>query len=111
MLVNKAGVGAVGDVETLREADFDRVFNTNVKGLLFVTQNDVPRMVRGGRTINISSMVGDNDYPGAIASATRKTAVDSITLHLAADLCPRGINVKDAALGVPKPEFITITKN
>src|SRR3546814_4486067 len=48
ILVNNAGVGAEGDVETLREADFDRVFNTNVKGLLFVTQNAVPRMVRGG---------------------------------------------------------------
>src|SRR3546814_5185222 len=67
ILVNNAGVGAEGDVETLREADFDRVFNTNVKGLLFVTQNAVPRMVRGGRIINISSMVGHNAYPGAIA--------------------------------------------
>src|SRR3546814_5176619 len=84
------------------EADFDRVFNTNVKGLLFVTQNAVPRMVRGGRIINISSMVGHNAYPGAIAYAASKAAVDSITISLAAGLGPRGINVNAVAPGATK---------
>src|SRR3546814_6538236 len=80
----------------------DLVFNTNVKGLLFVTQNAVPRRVRGGRIINISSMVGHNAYPGAIAYAASKAAVDSITISLAAGLGPRGINVNAVAPGATK---------
>src|SRR3546814_2864340 len=84
----------------------DLVFNTNVKGLLFVTQNAVPRMVRGGRIINISSMVGHNAYPGAIAYAASKAAVDSITISLAAGLGPRGINVNAVAPGATKTDFI-----
>src|SRR3546814_18771021 len=70
ILVNNAGVGAEGDVETLREADFDRVFNTNVKGLLFVTQNAVPRMVRGGRIINIPSMRSEGRRVGKACVST-----------------------------------------
>src|SRR3546814_6920924 len=71
ILVNNAGVGAEGDVETLREADFDRVFNTNVKALLFVTPNAVPRLVRGGRIINISSMVRSAEHTSDLQSLMR----------------------------------------
>src|SRR3546814_14101343 len=63
-------------------------------------------MVRGGRIINISSMVGHNAYPGAIAYAASKAAVDSITNSLAAGLGPRGINVNAVAPGATKTDFI-----
>src|SRR3546814_11780883 len=63
-------------------------------------------MVRGGRIINISSMVGHNAYPGAIAYAASKAAVDSITISLAAGLGPRGINVNAVAPGATETDFI-----
>jgi NAD(P)-dependent dehydrogenase (short-subunit alcohol dehydrogenase family) len=106
ILVNNAGVGINGDVETLSEADFDRVFDTNVKGLLFVSQHAVPRLRDGGRIINLSSMVGHNAYPGAIAYAATKAAVDSMTLSMAAGLGPRGITVNAVAPGATDTDFI-----
>src|SRR3546814_1016174 len=51
-------------------------------------------------------MVGHNAYPGAIAYAASKAAVDSITISLAAGLGPRGINVNAVAPGATKTDFI-----
>jgi len=106
ILVNNAGVGAAGSVETTIEADFDRVFATNVKGLLFVSQHALSRLADGGRIINLSSMVGHNAYPSAIAYAATKAAVDSITLSMAAGLGPRGITVNAVAPGATDTDFI-----
>jgi len=106
ILVNNAGIGVTGDVETTSEADFDRVFATNVKGLLFVSQQAVPRLADGGRIINISSMVGHNAYPGAIAYAATKAAVDSMTQSMALGLGARGITVNAVAPGATDTDFI-----
>lgn len=106
ILVNNAGIGVQGDVETTTEADFDAVFATNVKGLLFVSQHAVPRMLDGGRIINISSMVGHNAYPGAIAYAATKAAVDSMTLSMAQGLGVRSITVNAVAPGATDTDFI-----
>src|SRR3546814_16004099 len=51
-------------------------------------------------------MVGHNAYPGAIAYAASKAAVDSITISLAAGLGPRGINVNAVAPGATQTDFI-----
>lgn len=106
ILVNNAGIGAHGDVETVEEADFDKVFAVNVKGLLFVSKHAVPRLRDGGRIVNLSSMVGHNAYPGAIAYAATKAAVDSITQSLALGLGPRGITVNAVAPGATDTDFI-----
>lgn len=106
ILVNNAGIGVQGDVETTSEQDFDAVFATNVKGLLFVTQHAAPRIRDGGRIINISSMVGHNAYPGAIAYAATKAAVDSMTKSMALGLGPRGITVNAVAPGATNTDFI-----
>lgn len=106
ILVNNAGVGVVGDVGNTTEADFDKAFAVNVKGLLFVTQHAVPRLRDGGRIINTSSMVGHNAYPAFIAYAASKAAVDSITLSLAAGLGSRKITVNAVAPGATATDFI-----
>jgi NAD(P)-dependent dehydrogenase (short-subunit alcohol dehydrogenase family) len=112
ILVNNAGIGVIGDVATTTEADFDRVFAINVKALLFVTQRAVARLRDGGRIINISSMVGHNAYPGAIAYAATKAAVDSMTLSMAAGLGSRRITVNAVAPGATDTDFIAfIMKN
>ncbi len=106
ILVNNAGIGVQGDVETTTEADFDAVFATNVKGLLFVSQHAVPRIKDGGRIINLSSMVGHNAYPGAIAYAATKAAVDSMTKSMAQGLGARRITVNAVAPGATDTDFI-----
>jgi len=106
ILVNNAGINAEGSVETLSEADFDRLFATNVKGLFFTSQYGVARLNDGGRLINLSSMVGHNAYPTAVAYAATKAAVDSMTLSMAAGLGPRGITVNAIAPGATETDFI-----
>lgn len=106
ILVNNAGIGVGGGIESLTEADFDRVFTLNVKGMTFVTQRALSRIPDGGRIVNISSMVGHNAYPGLLAYAATKAAVDSLTLSMAAGLGKRRITVNSVAPGATESDFM-----
>lgn len=106
ILVNNAGIGGIGSMLETDEALFDDLFAVNVKGLFFVTKHALPRLADGGRIINLSSMVSKNAYPGFIAYAATKAAVDSLTLSLAAELGPRGITVNAVAPGATATDFI-----
>ena len=100
ILVNNAGVAVVGTTATATEADFDRVFSTNVKGPFFTTQHAIPRLRDGGRVINISS--GLSRRPQAMYSAysMTKAAIDGFTMALAGELGSRGITVNTVAPGL-----------
>jgi 3-oxoacyl-[acyl-carrier protein] reductase len=106
ILVNNAGISAFADISALTETVFDSTFDTNVKGVLFVTQHALSLMPDGGRIINVSSMVSHNAYPGSVAYAASKAAVDSITLSLAAGLGGRGITVNAVAPGATRTDFL-----
>lgn len=106
ILVNNAGIGGGGSIETMKESNFDRLFATNVKGTFLVTQRALPRLRDGGRVITISSMVALAAYPGSIAYAMTKAALNSFTVSLAADLGKRGITVNAVAPGATDTEFI-----
>lgn len=105
ILVNNAGVGVFTDIEHMTEADFDRAFNTNVKGPMFIAQAALKRMADGGRIINISSMVGHNAYPAIIPYSASKAALDQMTLCLAAGLGGRKITVNAVAPGATMTDF------
>ena len=107
ILVNNAGICVTGSVETITEDGFDDVFATNVRGVLFVTQQALPRLRDGGRIINLSSMVGHTACPGSIAYGATKAAVDSLTLSMAQDLGPRRITVNAVAPGATDTDFIS----
>lgn len=106
VLVNNVGIGGGGSIAAMTEADFDRLFATNVKGTFLVTQQALPHLRDGGRVINISSMVSLAAYPGSIAYAMTKAALNSFTLSLAADLAKRGITVNAVAPGATATDFI-----
>lgn len=106
VLVNNVGIGGGGSITAMTEADFDRLFATNVKGTFLVTQQALPHLRDGGRVINISSMVSLAAYPGSIAYAMTKAALNSFTLSLAADLAKRGITVNAVAPGATATDFI-----
>lgn len=99
ILVNNAGAALVGKVAEMAEADFDRLFATNVKGTFLVTQSALPRLADGGRIINISS--GASRRPGTTFGvyAMTKSAIDAMTLALAAELGGRRITVNTVAPG------------
>lgn len=112
VLVNNAGTGGGGGIETVDEAAFDRLFDTNAKGTFFVTKHVLRRMRDGGTIVNISSMVSRAAYPGSIAYGMSKAAVNSFTVSLAAGLGPRGIRVNAIAPGATDTAFIgAVTAN
>jgi 3-oxoacyl-[acyl-carrier protein] reductase len=100
ILVNNAGVYEFRPLPEIDEAHFDRMFDLNVKGLVFATQAAVKAFgENGGTVINISSMASLAATPnGSVYSAT-KAAVDSVTRTLAAELGPKKILVNSVLPG------------
>ena len=96
ILINNAGVAHVNKpVMEINEAEFDRVFAVNVKGLFMVTQAVVPAMRNkgGGVIINIGSTAGLRPRPGLSAYNATKGAVHNLTKTLAVELAPDRIRV------------------
>ena len=103
ILVNNAGVFNMGPITELTEADFDRQFGINVRGLLFVTKAVAGQMIkqrRGGKIINMSSQAGRRGEPQIAVYCASKAAVISITQSLGLELIKHGINVNGIAPGV-----------
>ncbi len=100
ILVNNAGVYEFRPLSEVDEAHVDRMFDLNVKGLIFATQAAVKAFgENGGAMINISSMASLAATPnGSVYSAT-KAAVDSVTRTLAAELGPKKILVNSVLPG------------
>jgi NAD(P)-dependent dehydrogenase (short-subunit alcohol dehydrogenase family) len=100
ILVNNAGIALRGTTAAATEADFDRVFATNVKGPFFATQHAIPRLRDGGRVINLSSGLSRRPMPQSTAYCMTKAAIDTFTMALAAELGSRGITVNTLAPGL-----------
>ena len=99
ILVNNAGVAPFAGLAETTADEFDRIVNVNMRSLFFVTQGVVPLMHEGGRIVNVSSAVTRTAFPGITAYASSKGFVDVLTLQLAAELGPKGINVNAVAPG------------
>jgi 3-oxoacyl-[acyl-carrier protein] reductase len=90
ILVNNAGVYDFLPLPQITETHFDRMFNLNVKGLLFATQAAVAAMGdSGGSIINIGSVASVLAPPGASVYTATKGALDALTRSLAAELAPK----------------------
>jgi len=105
LLVNNAGVYAVAPLEAFSAAEFHRHFDTNVLGLLQVTQAALPLFpAEGGAIVNIGSVVGTMAPPSAAVYVGTKGAVDAITKSLAKELAPRRIRVNGVNPGMVHTE-------
>jgi 3-oxoacyl-[acyl-carrier protein] reductase len=105
ILVNNAGVYASGMLEDMKEADYRRMFDLNVLGLLLATREAAKQFgPEGGSIINIGSVAATSaPASGAVYSAT-KAAVDTITMSLAKELGPRKIRVNAVNPGMIETE-------
>jgi 3-oxoacyl-[acyl-carrier protein] reductase len=96
ILVNNAGATHVNKpVLDISEAEYDRIFAVNVKGIFLVCQAVVPALRKqgGGVIINIGSTAGLRPRPGLSAYNATKGAVHVLTKSLAVELAPDGIRV------------------
>ncbi len=105
VLVNNAGVYDFAPIEQITEAHFHRLFNINVLGLLFATQEAVKLFGEdSGSIINISSVVSRLTPPGLAVYSATKGAVDAITGTLSKELGPRKIRVNAINPGIVETE-------
>ena len=103
ILVNNAGVFNMGPLAEVSEADFDRQFGVNVRGLLFMSQavaGQMRRQGRGGKIINLSSQAGRRGEPFVAVYCASKAAVISLTQSMGLELIKHGIFVNAIAPGV-----------
>tara|TARA_B110000285_G_C15131057_1_gene623623 strand:+ start:495 stop:1265 length:771 start_codon:yes stop_codon:yes gene_type:complete len=106
VLINNAGLAVgTGAIDEGAYEDWNRMIDTNVKGLLHVTRELSPRMSSGARIINMGSVAGKQAYPGGAVYNATKFAVDGLTKAMRMDLLPRGIQVAQVAPGAADTEF------
>ena len=111
VLVNNAGKAlGLEKVYAMDRADLEGMIDTNVKGLLYVTQAVVPGMVRRGRghVVNIGSTAGHEVYPGGTVYCATKHAVGAITQGLKKDLHGTYVRVSTVDPGLVETEFSVV---
>jgi 3-oxoacyl-[acyl-carrier protein] reductase len=95
ILVNNAGVARFTEpLHNLLPEDWDRVLNTNLRGVYFAIRTFAPLMIRayGGHIINISSLAGKNPLRDGAAYAASKWGLNGLTYSVAEEL--RGHNIR-----------------
>jgi NAD(P)-dependent dehydrogenase (short-subunit alcohol dehydrogenase family) len=109
ILVNNAGYGLLGAVEEASAMEVERVFATNVFGLMNVTRAVLPylRSRRSGHIINMSSIGGYASYPGWGVYCATKFAVEGISEALSIELAPLGIHATVVEPGYFRTDFLS----
>jgi NAD(P)-dependent dehydrogenase (short-subunit alcohol dehydrogenase family) len=95
VLVNDAGIGAQGTVEDNDLAEWQRVFDVNVFGIVRATRAALPHLRKSRRAaiVNVASIVSWTGLPRRACYGASKGAVYALTLAMAADLAPERIRV------------------
>lgn len=108
VLLNNAGFGLLGAVEEASAQDVERIYRTNVFGLLNVTRAVLPHMraQRSGRILNISSIGGYRGGAGFGVYCSTKFAVEGLSEALHAELAPLGIHVTVVEPGYFRTDFL-----
>ena len=112
ILINNAGLAAGKDpIHEGELDDWERMIDTNVKGLLYMTRAISPHMVRRrrGHIINVGSVAGKEVYPNGNVYCATKHAVDALTKAMRIDLHAHNIRVSQVAPGhVEETEFAEV---
>lgn len=107
VLVNNAGITKDGLIFTLKEEDFDKVIETNLKGAFNTTKHAAKIMMknRKGTIINITSVSGMMGNPGQANYAAAKAGMIGLTKTVAKELAARGITCNAIAPGFVATEM------
>ena len=96
ILINNAGVGGFNDaLHNLLPEEWDRILNTNLRGVYYAIRTFAPLMIReyGGHIINISSLAGKNALPNGAAYAASKWGLNGLTYSVAEELRSQNVRV------------------
>ena len=108
IVVNNAGLAAgLAPVQSADPDDWNRMIDTNVKGLLWVTRAVLPGMIarKRGDVVNIGSVAGHQPYGGGSVYAATKFAVRAISDALRYDVLGTGVRVLNVEPGLAETEF------
>lgn len=111
VLVNNAGLAA--GLSAIQDGNLDhweRMIDTNVKGLLYVSKHVIPLMIeqKKGHIINVGSIAGKEVYANGNVYCATKHAVDALTKGMRIDLLPHGIKVSSVNPGMVETEFSVV---
>ena len=111
ILVNNAGL-AVG-LDPIQNGvidDWERMIDTNIKGLLYMTRAVAPLMCerKKGHIVNLCSTAGKEVYPNGNVYCATKHAVDALSKGMRIDMLPYGIKVTNICPGAVNTEFSTV---
>ncbi len=108
ILVNNAGLAAgFGPIQEGQIDDWERMIDTNIKGLLYMTRQLVPGMIerKKGHIINIGSIAGKEVYANGNVYCATKFAVDALNKAMRIDLVQHHIKVSSISPGLAESEF------
>lgn len=108
ILINNAGLAVGrGPIDEGVVDDWERMIDTNIKGLLYVSRAVIPilKSNENGQIINIASIAGKQVYPGGNVYCATKHAVDALSQAMRIDLVSHGIKVTNIAPGAAETEF------
>ncbi|MFN8557697.1 MAG: 3-oxoacyl-[acyl-carrier-protein] reductase [Dehalococcoidia bacterium] len=113
ILVNNAGITRDGLILRMREADWDDVLATNLRGAFLCTKAALRGMVRArwGRVISITSVVGVAGNAGQANYAAAKSGLIGLTKTVAREVATRGITVNAVAPGFIDTEMTAVLSN
>ncbi|MGO1245017.1 MAG: SDR family NAD(P)-dependent oxidoreductase [Sphingobacterium sp.] len=108
ILINNAGLSqGLDSIQNGDIGDWDRMIDTNVKGLLYVSKKVIPMMKNSNHAhiINLGSIAGKEVYPNGNVYCATKHAVDALTKAMRIDLLQQGIKVTSVDPGMVETEF------
>lgn len=111
VLINNAGLASgLNHIQDGSTDDWDKMIDTNVKGLLYVSKAIIPLLIEQGKghIINIGSTAGKEVYENGNVYCASKHAVDAITKGMRVDLLQHGIKVTQIAPGAAETEFSVV---
>jgi 3-hydroxy acid dehydrogenase/malonic semialdehyde reductase len=110
-LVNNAGLASgLGKIQDGDIEDWDKMIDTNVKGLLYLTRQLAPLMIKRqkGHVVNIGSIAGKEVYPGGNVYCGTKHMVDALNKAMRRELAEEGIKVTAVNPGAVETEFSVV---
>ncbi|HST82002.1 MAG TPA: SDR family oxidoreductase [Kineosporiaceae bacterium] len=108
ILINNAGIGAIGDISANDDDEWFRVLSVNVVGIARVTRAALPALLRSQHAaiVNTCSVVANVGLPQRALYSASKGAVQALTLAMAADHIKQGIRVNGVTPGTADTPWV-----